>query len=99
MTMWAYSEWYRWAGAQAPQQPPGRREQILSRVRHPSFTADQLEDLLRGLSDRQLLRLWRQSGRLLDTTLDDSARLNVVVLRERLLDLLDVSPDGSTPGP
>jgi hypothetical protein len=88
MTMWAYLEWNLWAGSQPPQRPPGRRVQILTRVRHPSFTHQQLDDLLRGLSRRQLHRLWRESASLLDTALDDGTRFNVVLLREELLDRL-----------
>ena len=42
MTMWVYPDWNLWMRAQPPQRPPGRPEQILVRVRHPSFTADQI---------------------------------------------------------
>jgi len=88
MTMWAYPAWNLWAGAQPQQRPPGRREQVLTRVRHPSFTPDQLDNLLRGLSRRQLRRLWRESASLLDTVLEDGTRFNVVLLREQLMNRL-----------
>ncbi|HEX5086423.1 MAG TPA: hypothetical protein VFV89_01360 [Nocardioides sp.] len=61
----------------------------MSRVRHPSFTPDQLGDLLRGLSRRQLRRLWRQSAAALKTEMGDDVRFNVVLLREQLLNRLD----------
>jgi hypothetical protein len=99
MTMWAHHEWNLWAGAQPAQRPPGRCEEVLARVRHPSFSPDLLDDLLRDLPRRQLQRLWRESGRLLDRArLDDSARLNLVVMREQLLDRLDARAKGPTPG-
>jgi hypothetical protein len=94
MTMWAHPEWHLWAGAQPPPRPPGRHEQILSRVRHPSFVSGQLDELLRGLSHRQLRRLWRESARQLDSTIPDDVRLNIVLLREWLLDRFDAPEHG-----
>jgi hypothetical protein len=61
----------------------------MARVRHPSFTPDQLDDLLHGLSRRQLRRLWRESAAALETEMGDDIRFHVVLLREQLLDRLD----------
>jgi len=58
-------------------------------VRHPSFTPDVAEGLVRDLSRRGLRRLWQETGRLLEGSLDEDVRLHVVVLRQRLLDRLD----------
>jgi hypothetical protein len=88
MSMWAHPEWIAWIGAQPPPRPPGQREEILARVRHPSFTPELLDEMLRGLSRRQLRALWKDSSRLLDTPLPDDMRFNLVLLRERLIDLL-----------
>jgi hypothetical protein len=62
---------------------------VLARVRHPSFTPDVADELVRDLSRRALRQLWKETDRLLDGTLEDEVRLRVVVLRERLLDRLD----------
>jgi hypothetical protein len=99
MSMWAHPGRNQWRAGPPPPRAPSRREQVLARVRHPSFTPDLLDDLLRDLPRRQLRRLWRESGRLLDQArLDDGARLNLVVMREQLLDRLDARADGPTPG-
>jgi Holliday junction resolvase-like predicted endonuclease len=98
MTMWVYPDWTLWMRTQPPQRPPGRRVQILVRVRHPSFTADQLDDLLCGLSRRQQRRLWRESAHLLDTQLGADIRFNVVLLRERLLEHLTEQDSTRRPG-
>jgi hypothetical protein len=48
MSMWAHPEWIAWIGAQPPPRPPGQREEILARVRHPSFTPELLDEMLRS---------------------------------------------------
>lgn len=87
--MWTHPGWHLWAGAQPPPRQPGRTEVVMARVRHPSFTPDQLDDLLHGLSRRQLRRLWRESAAALETEMGDDIRFHVVLLREQLLDRLD----------
>jgi hypothetical protein len=86
--MWTYPAWQLWAAE--PARPRlSSAEWVLARVRHPSFTPDVAEELVRDLSRRGLRRLWKETGRLLEGPLDDEVRLHVVVLRERLLDRLD----------
>src|SRR4051794_16551536 len=73
--------------------PPGARQSdpdhVLSRVRHPSFPPEQVPALLGELSRRRLRRLWRETTLALDEPLDESAHVNLVVLRAHLLDRLD----------
>jgi hypothetical protein len=60
-------------------------DHVLSRVRHPSFSPELAEELVRGLSHRRLRRLWSETSRILATTMSDETRLNVVVFRDHLL--------------
>jgi hypothetical protein len=57
----------------------------MSRTRHPSFSAETAESLVRGLSRRQLLQVWDETTTLLGQPLPVELRLNVVVLRDHLL--------------
>ena len=95
--MWTYPGWPVWAAAQPPRQPSAV-DLVLARVRHPSFTPDLADELVRSLSRRALRRLWNETERILEETSDDEMRFRVVVLRERLLDQLDSVPDPSSTG-
>lgn len=88
--MWMEPAFHMWAAGQV-QQPGGpcRRERVLSRVRHPSFSPDQVDDLLRGMSRRQLRLLWVESAELLHGQLDTTALANIVAFRSELLERLD----------
>ena len=65
--------------------PTSAVDQVLSRVRHPSFSPEIAEELVRGLSRRRLRRLWSETSRTLATTMSDENRLNVVMFRDHLL--------------
>jgi hypothetical protein len=91
--MWTYPAWHLWMAAEPARPRISGTEKVLARVRHPSFTPAIAEELVRGLSRRALRRLWAETGRLLEGTLDDDERLHVVVLRQALLERLDPIPD------
>jgi hypothetical protein len=97
--MWAYPAWNLSTGAQPSQRPPGARERVLARMRHPSFSPDVAEALVAELSPRQVRRVWKDTTRLLESPIENDVRLSVVVLREKLLDRLGVPTDGPAPGP
>jgi hypothetical protein len=96
--MWTYPEWPLWGSAQPAPRRPSAVEQVLSRVRHPSFTPDVADELVRNLSRPALRRLWKATERILEETSDDDLRFRVVVFRERLLDQLNPVPDQSSTG-
>ena len=90
--MWPATLWVGWPGpmVRVPPAGPSRTDLILSRTRHPSFTPAVARDLVDPLSRRQLRRLWRSSGRLLEgRDLSCTHRLHLLVLREQVLDRLD----------
>lgn len=87
--MWAYPQWNVWGDGPPPQRKPSSEELVLARVRHPSFSPDLAEQLVRAMSSRQLRRLWAKTNSLLEGNLADDVRFRVVVLREQLLDELD----------
>jgi hypothetical protein len=64
-------------------------DRILSRTRHPTFSAAVAESLVRDLSRRQLAQLWDQTTTQLGQPLPVELLLNVVVLRDHLLRRLD----------
>jgi hypothetical protein len=69
---------------------PSALDRVLSRTRHPSFSAVVAENLVRALSRRQLLQVWDETTTLLGQPLAVELRLNVVMLRDHLLRRLDV---------
>lgn len=92
--MWTYPEWPLWTGPQPAR--PSEVEMVLARLRHPSFTPDLAESMVRDLSRRKLRRLLKATDRFLEGILDSDVRLHVVVLREQLLDrLYPVSDEAS----
>ena len=91
--MWTYPAWNLWAAAEPARPRRSEAAWALARVRHPSFTPDVAEELVRDLSGRGLRRLWKETDRLLEGPLEDDVRFRVVVLRERLLDRLDPVAD------
>lgn len=71
-------------------------ELALARLLRSPFTAEQAEQLVRDLPKRQLVRMWNDSTRLLGLELRVDVRLNVVVLRDHLLQRLEgVDPRGA----
>ncbi len=86
MTMWAHPAWNQWAGARPSPQQPGPRERVMARVRHPSFTPELAEAVVRDLSRRHVRLLWEETARLLASPIDAGLRFNLVLLREQLLD-------------
>ena len=88
MTMWAYPAWNQGAGARPSQPQPGPRERILAQVRHPSFTPEVAEAVVRDLSRRNVRLLWKETAGLLDSPINAGVRFNIVLLREQLLDRL-----------
>jgi hypothetical protein len=73
---------------------PSERERVLSRARHPSFSAAVAERLVCDLSRRQLVQLWDETTTLLGQPIPAQLRLNVVVLRDHLLRRLEeVDPE------
>lgn len=95
--MWTYPEWPLWGAAQAAPHRPSAAELVLSRTRHPSFTAEIADELVGKLSRPAMRRLWKETDRiLLDEATDDDLRLRVVMLRERLLDRLNPALGPST---
>jgi len=91
--MWTYPAWSLWAAAEPARPRRSGTEWVLARVRHPSFTPEVAEELVRDLSRRGRGRLWKESARLLEGTLENDVRFRVVVLREQLLDRLAPSGD------
>jgi hypothetical protein len=89
--MWPAHVWTGWPGTVLAAPVPARCDRILARTRHPSFTSAIADDLVADLSRRQLRRLWRSSSQLLGVrTLCSTDRLHLVILRQHLLDRLDV---------
>jgi hypothetical protein len=91
--MWTYPAWNLWTADEPPRPRRSTVEWVLARARHPSFTPDVADDLVRDLSRRALRQLWKETGRLLEGNLEDDVRFNVVVLRERLLERVDPVAD------
>lgn len=84
--MWPGAVFMPWS--EGPPTNPGWTsavDQVLSRVRHPSFSPELAEKLVHGLSRRRLRRLWSETSRMLSTTMKDETRLNLVVFRDHLL--------------
>lgn len=77
---------------------PSVEERVLSRTRHPSFTAEVAELVTEPLSRRQLLRLWDETTRLLAQAPPAALRLNLVVLRDHVLRRLEAIEPGSLEG-
>ena len=66
----------------------------MSRARHPSFSGEVAQGLVRELSRRQLVQLWDETTRLMGQPIPVALRINVVVLRDHLLRRLeDVDPE------
>lgn len=86
-----------WMGPYGPvdlPRQPSVRERVLSRTRHPSFSAEVAERLVGELSRRQLVRLWDETTTQLGNPMPVDLRLNVVVLRDHLLRRLeDLDPE------
>src|SRR4051794_20196751 len=93
--MWMAPGWPVWPAQQPPPPRPSQRDRVLSRVRHPSCTPEQVDGLLRGMSSRQLRRLWVESTELLLGPLEPEVLANVVALRANLLDRLDPELDAA----
>ena len=87
--MWAAMWLWPYRPADMPR-PPSTPERVLSRTRHPSFSADVAARLVRELSRRQLVQLWDETTTLLGQPLPEELRLNVVELRDHLLRRLEV---------
>lgn len=89
--MWIGGPW--WATARAEDdRRSARRDPVdsaLVRVRHPSYCDGVGLRIVHDLSRSQLRRLWRRSGRMLKGRLDPETRLNLVMLRARVLDELE----------
>jgi hypothetical protein len=66
-------------------QRPAKVDVVLCRVRHPSFAPELADGLVRGLTRRQLRRIWAATTGMLGMPLSGALRLNVVVLREHAL--------------
>ena len=91
--MWAAMWLWPYRPADVPRLPSAR-ERVLSRTRHPSFSAEVAERLVRELSRRQVVQLWDETTTLLGQPLSVELRHNVVLLRDQLLRRLeDVDPE------
>jgi hypothetical protein len=91
--MWAAMWMWPYPPAAVPRRPSAQ-DLILSRTRHPSFSAEVAERLVRELSRRQVIQVWDETTTLLGQPLPVDLRLNVVVLRDHLLRRLEgVDPE------
>lgn len=95
--MWPGGVPILWPGSWPASVPPrpSKVELVLSRVRHPSFTPEVAEKLVRDLNRRQLRRLWTETTRLLAEPLSDELRFSLVVLREHVLSELERHDPGA----
>jgi hypothetical protein len=91
--MWAAMWMWPYRPFDLPRQPSAR-DRVMSRTRHPSFSAEVAEQLVRELSRRQLVQLWDETTTLLGQPIPAALRINLVVLRDHLLRRLeDVDPE------
>jgi hypothetical protein len=81
----------RWLRPSRPVAPrrPAARVLILSRVLHPSFSAELAARLVASLPRDELERVWDETTKLVRQPLPDDARLNVAMLREQLLQRME----------
>lgn len=89
--MWPAAAWMGWPGAGTliSAHRASREDLVVAHTRHPTFSARVARDLVAPLSRRELRRLWRATTGLLgEPDLSCAHRLNVVILREQVLDRL-----------
>ena len=95
--MWSGGVLMFWAGNWPASGPPrpSMVDLVLSRVRHPSFTPEAADELVRDLTRRQLRRLWTETTGLLAEPMSDELRFRHVVLREQVLSELERRDPGA----